>query len=116
MVWAVIGGWRCFFDLVLRRRWLLDRREPGDRQCVTYGGVQAAQYPLNIYCLVPPPLTFGVPLAVAYYPVLVILNRPDPLGAPDWLLPFTPLAGFAFLALSFLAWRAGVARYASTGS
>ena len=37
-------------------------------------------------------------------------------GAPAWLLPFTPLAGFAFLALSFVAWRAGVARYPLTGS
>ena len=44
---------------------------------LTYGGVQAAQYPL---------------------PVLAILKRPDPLGAPDWLLPFTPFAGFALLA------------------
>ena len=48
--------------------------------------------------------------------MLAILRRPDPLGAPDWLLPLTPFAGFAFPALSFLAWRAGVARYASTGS
>jgi ABC-2 type transport system permease protein len=85
---------------------------------LTYGGVQAAQYPLNIYAAwFRRLLTFGVPLAsVAYYPVLAILNRPDPLGAPAWLLPFTPFAGFAFLALSFVAWRAGVARYASTGS
>jgi hypothetical protein len=43
-----------------------------------------------------------MPLAcVAYYPVLAILKRPDPLGAPDWLLPLAPVAGFAFLALSF---------------
>jgi ABC-2 type transport system permease protein len=58
-----------------------------------------------------------VPLAcVAYYPVLAILKRSDPLGAPDWLLPLAPLAGFVFLGLSFLAWRAGMTRYASTGS
>jgi len=48
--------------------------------------------------------------------VLAILKRPDPLGAPDWFLPIDPIAGFAFLALSLLAWRAGMARYASTGS
>ena len=85
---------------------------------LNYGGVQAAQYPLNIYAAwFRHLLTFGVPLAcVAYYPVLAILKRPDPLGAPDWLLPLAPVAGFAFLALSFLAWRAGMARYASTGS
>jgi hypothetical protein len=88
----------------------LDHRHPG--------GVQAAQYPLNIYAAwFRQVLTFGLPLAcVAYYPVLAILKRPDPLGAPDWLLPLAPIAGFAFLALSFVAWRAGMARYASTGS
>ena len=85
---------------------------------LTYGGVQAAQYPLNIYAAwFRRVLTFGVPLAcVAYYPVLAILKRSDPLGAPDWLLPIAPLAGFVFLAVSLLAWRAGVAHYASTGS
>ena len=82
------------------------------------GGVQAAQYPLSIYAAwFRRLLTFGIPLAcVAYYPVLAILKRPDPLGAPDWLLPIAPVAGFAFLALAFLVWRAGMARYASSGS
>ena len=42
------------------------------------------------------------------------LTEAEPI--PDWLLPLAPLAGLAFLALSLLAWRAGVARYASTGS
>jgi len=74
-------------------------------------------FQLNRLNTSPDTLTFVVPLAcVAYYPVLAILGRSDPLGAPDWLLPFTPLAGFAFLGLSFLAWRVGMARYASTGS
>jgi ABC-2 type transport system permease protein len=48
--------------------------------------------------------------------VLAILGLPDPLGAPEWLLPLTPLAGFAFLGLSFIAWGAGVSKYTSTGS
>ena len=62
-------------------------------------------------------LSFGLPLAcVTYYPVLAILRRPDPLGAPDWFLPLAPVAGFAFLALSFVAWRAGMVRYAFHGS
>jgi ABC-2 type transport system permease protein len=53
---------------------------------------------------------------VAYYPVLAILGQPDPLGAPGWWLPLAPAMGFAFLGASFLAWRAGIARYTSTGS
>jgi len=119
-VWAVAGGVALFAGILVLQAticfWTIESLEAVN--VLTYGGVQAAQYPLNIYAdWFRRVLTFGVPLAcVAYYPVLAILKRPDPLGAPDWILPLTPLAGFAFLALSFLAWRAGMARYASTGS
>jgi ABC-2 type transport system permease protein len=119
-VWAVAGGVALFAGILVLQAtlsfWTIESLEAVN--VFTYGGVQAAQYPLNIYAgWFRRVLTFGVPLAcVAYYPVLAILKRPDPLGAPDWILPLTPLAGFAFLALSFLAWRAGMARYASTGS
>ena len=119
-VWAVAGGVALFVGLLVLQAtlafWTIESLEI--MNVLTYGGVQAAQYPLNIYAAwFRRMLTFGVPLGcVAYYPVLAILKRSDPLGAPDWLLPFTPFAGFAFLALSLLAWRAGVARYASTGS
>ena len=62
-------------------------------------------------------LMIAVPLAcVAYYPVLAVLGKPDPLGAPAWLGTVSPLAGFAFLALAFGAWRIGVRHYTSTGS
>jgi ABC-2 type transport system permease protein len=119
-VWAVAGGVALFMGILVLQAtlafWTVDSLEI--MNVLTYGGVQAAQYPLNIYAAwFRRVLTFGLPLAsVAYYPVLAILRRPDPLGAPDWLLPFTPLAGFAFLAASFIAWRAGMARYSSTGS
>lgn len=119
-VWAVTGGVALFAGILVLQAtlafWTVESLEVVN--VLTYGGVQAAQYPLDIYAgWFRRVLTFGVPLAcVAYYPVLAILKRPDPLGAPDWLLPLTPLAGFAFLALSFVAWRAGMARYASTGS
>lgn len=119
-IWAVAGGVALFFAILVLQAtlafWTVESLEIAN--VLTYGGVQAAQYPLNIYAAwFRGLLTFGVPLAcVAYYPVVAILKRPDPLGAPDWLLPLTPLAGFAFLALSLLAWRAGMARYASTGS
>jgi len=118
--WAVAGGIALFMGIMVLQAtlafWTVDSLEI--MNVLSYGGVQAAQYPLNIYAAwFRRVLTFGVPLAcVAYYPVLAILRRPDPLGAPDWLLPFTPLAGFAFLALSFVAWRAGMARYTSTSS
>jgi ABC-2 type transport system permease protein len=116
----VAGGVALFAGILVLQAtlsfWTVDSLEIVN--VLTYGGVQAAQYPLNIYAAwFRRVLTFGVPLAcVAYYPALAILQRPDPLGAPDWMLPLTPLAGFAFLAVSFLAWRVGMARYASTGS
>jgi ABC-2 type transport system permease protein len=118
--WTMAGGVALFVGILVLQAtlafWTVESLEVAN--VLTYGGVQAAQYPLNIYAAwFRRLLTFVVPLAcVAYYPVLAILNRPDPLGTPDWLLPLTPLAGFAFLALSLVAWRAGVARYGSTGS
>ncbi len=119
-VWAIAGGVGLFAGILVLQAtlafWTVESLEVAN--VLTYGGVQAAQYPLNIYAAwFRRLLTFGVPLAcVAYYPVLAILKRSDPLGAPDWFLPLAPIAGFAFLALSFLAWRVGVRRYASTGS
>jgi ABC-2 type transport system permease protein len=119
-IWAVAGGVALFIGIMVLQAalafWTVESLEI--MNVLSYGGVQSAQYPLNIYAdWFRRLLTFGVPLAcVAYYPVLAILKRPDPLGAPDWLLPLTPLAGFAFLALSLLAWRSGIARYTSTGS
>jgi ABC-2 type transport system permease protein len=119
-LWAVAGGAALFAGILVLQAtlafWTVESLEIVN--VLTYGGVQAAQYPLNIYSAwFRRVLTFGVPLAcVAYYPVLAILKRSDPLGAPDWLLPIAPLAGFAFLAVSFLAWRVGMAHYASTGS
>jgi ABC-2 type transport system permease protein len=119
-LWTVTGGVALFGGILVLQAtlafWTVESLEVAN--VLTYGGVQAAQFPLNIYSAwFRRLLTFGVPLSsVAYYPVIAILGRPDPLGAPDWLLPLTPVAGFAFLALSFVAWRAGVARYASTGS
>jgi ABC-2 type transport system permease protein len=119
-LWAVAGGIALFMGIMVLQAtlafWTVDSLEI--MNVLSYGGVQAAQYPLNIYAAwFRRVLTFGLPLAcVAYYPVLAILRRPDPLGAPDWLLPLAPIAGFAFLALSFVAWRTGMTRYASTGS
>ena len=60
----------------------------------------------------------GVPFtSVTDYPVLtdpalIGARAPRPLPSDRWPAPELQV----FLALSFLAWRAGVARYASTGS
>ncbi len=119
-LWTIAGGLALFFGLMVLQGtmsfWTTESLEA--MNLLTYGGVQAAQFPLSIYA----PwfrdfLIFVVPIGcVAYFPVLAILGKPDPLGAPSWFLPLAPLAGFAFLGISFLAWRRGVAKYTSTGS
>lgn len=85
---------------------------------VTYGGVEAAQFPLSIYSrTLRRFFVFVVPLAcVSYFPVIAILGKADPLGTPPWLGWVSPLAGPLFLAASLRVFRLGVRRYTSTGS
>lgn len=119
-LFAVAGGVALFAGLLVLQAtlafWTVESLEVAN--VLTYGGVQAAQFPLSIYAgWFRDFLIFVVPLGcVAYFPVLAILDKPDPLGAPDWILPLTPAAGFLFLAMSFAAWRVGVSKYTSTGS
>lgn len=119
-LWTIAGGAALFVGLMILQAtlafWTVESLEV--MNLLTYGGVQAGQFPLSIYAgWFRNFLIFVVPLGcVAYFPVVAILGKPDPLGAPAWLLPLTPAAGFVFLALSFLAWRVGVSKYTSTGS
>ena len=119
-LFALAGGIALFLGILVLQGtlsfWTVESLEIAN--VLTYGGVQAAQYPLALYAQwFRRVLTFIVPLAcVAYYPVLAILGKPDPLGAPHWLGWVSPLAGFVFLAAAFGAWRVGLRRYASTGS
>ncbi len=119
-VFAVAGGVALFLGILVLQGtlafWTTESLEVAN--VLTYGGVEAAQYPLALYARwLRRLLTFAVPLAcVAYYPVLPILGRADPLGAPAWVGWVSPLAGFAFLAAAFVAWSAGLRRHASTGS
>lgn len=119
-LFAVAGGMALFAGLLILQAtlafWTVESLEVAN--VLTYGGVQAAHYPLSIYAAwFRRFLIFVVPIAcVAYFPVVAILDRPDPLGSPDWFPPLAPLAGFAFLAVSLQAWRLGVGKYTSTGS
>lgn len=117
---ALAGGVALFLGILVLQGtlsfWTVESLEIAN--VLTYGGVQAAQYPLALYARwFRRLLTFVVPLAcVAYYPVLAILGKPDPLGAPAWVGMVSPLAGGVFLAAAFGVWRFGLRRYASTGS
>lgn len=119
-LFALAGGIALFLGILVLQGtlafWTVESLEIAN--VLTYGGVQAAQYPLALYAnWFRRVLTFVVPLAcVAYYPALAILGKADPLGAPAWMGALSPLAGFVFLAAAFGAWRLGLRRYASTGS
>jgi len=85
---------------------------------LTYGGVEAAQYPLDIYVRwFRNFLTFVVPLGcVSYFPVAAVLGHADRTGLSSELARLTPALGFVFLGVALQVWRFGVRHYTSTGS
>jgi ABC-2 type transport system permease protein len=120
LAWAVLGGMALFTGILVLQAtlsfWTVESLEVAN--ILSYGGVQAGQYPISVYAnWFRELLTYVVPIAcVSYLPVLGALGRHDPLGAPDWLIPFAPMAGFIFLGASLWVWGFGVRRYTSTGS
>jgi ABC-2 type transport system permease protein len=117
---AILGGAALFMGLLVLQAtvafWTVESLEI--MNVLTYGGVATAQYPLSIY---PSWLRVFflavVPIGcVAYFPVVAILGREDPLGTTLVWQAFSPVVGLAFLALALLAWRRGVTRYTSTGN
>lgn len=84
----------------------------------TYGGKEFTSYPINIYegffrNLFAFGLGFGF---IAYYPALLILGEPDPLGLPGWLgLGAYPVAALV-AGLAALVWHTGIRHYKGTGS
>lgn len=120
LVWAIAGGLALFMAILLLQAtlsfWTVESLEIVNT--LTYGGIEAAQYPLDIYAnWFRKFLTFVVPLAcVVYYPVATVLGRSAMTGIPAWAGMLTPLAGFAFLLVAFAAWSTGIRHYTSTGS
>jgi ABC-2 type transport system permease protein len=120
LAFAIAGGVALFGGLFILQAtlafWTVESLEAVN--VLTYGGEAAAEYPLNVYASwFRDFLIWGVPIGcVTYLPMLAAMGRADPLGAPAWLTPLAPLAGFAFLAVALFIWRFGVRRYTSTGS
>jgi ABC-2 type transport system permease protein len=120
LLFAVMGGVALFSGILIMQAtlafWTVESLEIGN--ALTYGGVEAANYPLDIYVRwFRTFLTFVVPIAcVSYFPVAVVLGHADRTGIAEWLARLTPALGFAFFGLSILVWRLGVRRYTSTGS
>ena len=117
---TVAGGVAFFFALMVLQAtlcfWTTESLEI--MNVLTYGGVETAQYPLSIYHVAFRRFfTFVVPLGcIGYFPIVAVLGVDDPLGTGRVFQVLAPLAGFAFLGLSFAAWSLGVRRYTSTGS
>ncbi len=86
--------------------------------CLTYGGVDTAQFPITIYR----PwfrnlFTFVIPLAtINYFPAHAIMNLQDTLGSSRSMQWASPAAGVLFLLACLRMWNFGVRRYTSTGS
>ena len=120
LAFALAGGVAMFSGLFVLQAtlafWTVESLEAVN--IFTYGGEAAAEYPMNVYAgWFRNFLTFVVPVGcVTYLPMLAAMGRPDPLGAPAWVMPLAPAAGFAFLALALFIWRFGVRHYTSTGS
>ena len=120
LLWAVLGGFALFYGILILQGtlsfWTVESLELVN--AITYGGVEAAQYPLDIYAgWFRKFLVFVVPLGcVVYFPVAAFLGRSAMTGLPAWAGALTPLAGFAFLGVALAAWRQGIAHYTSTGS
>ena len=79
-----------------------------------YNVIRFARYPLTIYGRwVQAFLTFVLPFAwVAYMPATWFVGGPE---IRRWAL-LTPLVALLVLAVAYAIWRAGLSRYASTGS
>ncbi len=79
-----------------------------------YNVIRFARYPLTIYGRwVQIFLTFVLPFAwVAYMPATWFVDGP---GVQRWAL-LTPLVALLVTSLAYAIWRAGLRRYASTGS
>jgi ABC-2 type transport system permease protein len=120
LLWAILGGLLLFWGILVLQAtlsfWTVESLEIVNT--ITYGGVEAGQYPLDIYTgWFRRFLIFIVPIGcVTYFPIAAILGHADVAGVPAWAGALTPLAGLAFLGLAFGAWRQGVRHYTSTGS
>ena len=120
LVFAILGG-ACLFSglFVLQAAlcfWTTESLEIVN--CTTYGGVEAAQFPITIYrSWFRAIFTFLIPLAtINYFPSHAILGLPEALGSTRFMQWISPAAGVIFLFASLRVWRIGVRHYTSTGS
>jgi ABC-2 type transport system permease protein len=95
--------------------WSVDAREASN--AFTYGGQFLGQFPINVYDRwLRRFLAYVVPIAfIAYFPALYILDKPDPIGLPEWLRFMSPLVAVLAAIVANAVWRFGVRHYQSAG-
>lgn len=114
---SLLGGMALFGGITIIRAvvcfWTVESLEVFE--VVLNGGVEAAQYPMDIYSgALRKFFTYGIPMAsINYWPLCLLFGKTD---VPPALSCCAPLFGWAFFALSTLLWRFGVSRYQSTGN
>lgn len=95
--------------------WAVEGRESANS--FTDGGNFLSQYPIDVYATwLQRFVTFVVPMAfVAYFPATSILDKPDPLGAPEWVPFASPAVAVVAAAAAGCIWRHAVRHYRSAG-
>jgi len=117
---AILGGACLFYGILVLQAtlafWTTETLEIVNT--ITYGGVETAEYPLEIYrSWFRNFFTYVIPLAcVNYLPALAILGRAGPPGTRNLTGWVSPIFGLVFLLVSLGVWTVGVRHYRSTGS
>jgi ABC-2 type transport system permease protein len=120
LLWTILGGVALFWAILVFQAtlafWTVEALEVTNT--LTYGGVEAGQYPLDIYAnWFRKFLLFVVPIGcVSYLPIAALLGHPNVAGVSPFVAQLAPAAGYLFLGLALMAWRFGIAHYTSTGS
>lgn len=120
LIGSIIGGNFLFSGLIVLQAtlsfWSVQSLEIVNS--FTYGGVEAAQYPISIYkSWFRKVLIYIIPLAtVNYFPAMGILGKMDTLDYPKYMPWASPFVGFIFFIMSLQVWNFGVRHYTSTGS
>lgn len=114
---SLLGGMVLFGGITIIRAvvcfWTVESLEVFE--VVLNGGVEAAQYPMDVYSgALRKFFTYVVPMAaINYWPLCALFGKQ---AVPPALSYASPLFGFAFFGVSALLWRFGVSRYQSTGN
>lgn len=117
LISSVLGGAALFSGIVLIQAtscfWTVQSLEMFNM--LTYGGVETAQYPIDVYGdWLKTFFTRFIPLAaINYWPCSQLLHLGYVPPALAWL---SPLFGPGLFLIGLVIWRFGVRRYRSTGS